>query len=113
MAYQLIDNTPRIRYEFNQKVNVGLRLMLDDVHRTSRRRTPMKTGQLRGDVMKRVEGKQAFISWRKPYAWYQERGYTSGPVRRYTTPGTSSHFAEDAVYRTTMRGRQIWRQVGL
>lgn len=37
------------------------------------------------------------IGYTAPYAWYQERGYTTGPVRRYTTAGTQAHYLETAL----------------
>jgi hypothetical protein len=85
----------------------GMRQMIEDIHRVSRPLTPMLTGDLRGDVIKStakvgniIRGE---IEWHKFYAWYQERGYTSGPVRRYTTPGTQAHFAETSVKEVTAR----------
>lgn len=84
----------------------GMRQMLEDIHRTSRPITPMKTGELRGDVKKNVSKRGSDvvvgeIEWARPYAWYQERGYTSGPIRNYTTPGTGAHFAETSVKTVT------------
>ncbi len=48
------------------------------------------------------------IEWRRPYAWYQERGYTNGPVRRYTTPGTHAHFAEESVKTVTADSKKYF-----
>jgi hypothetical protein len=83
----------------------GMRQMIEDIHRTSRPITPMLTGDLRGDVKKNTQRLgnliRGTIEWARPYAWYQERGYTNGPVRRYTTPGTSAHFAEISVKEVT------------
>lgn len=98
--------------DFNDKIAkvqlrtlTGMRQMLEDIHRTSRPITPMLTGDLRGDVKKSVHRVgdlvRGTIEWARPYAWYQERGYTSGPVRRYTTPGTRAHFAETSVKEVT------------
>lgn len=85
--------------------SVGMRQMIEDIHRTSRPITPMLTGDLRQDVRKAVQRLgnivRGTIEWHRPYAWYQERGYTSGPVRRYTTPGTQAHFAETSVKKVT------------
>lgn len=103
----------RGKFDFNGKTRLakmrattGMRQMLEDIHRTSRPITPKLTGDLRGDVQKTVSKRgseviRGVIEWKRPYAWYQERGYTSGPVRRYTTPGTSAHFAEKSVKKVT------------
>jgi hypothetical protein len=83
----------------------GMRQMIEDIHRVSRPITPMLTGDLRSDVKKSTSKLgdiiRGEIEWHRPYAWYQERGYTSGPVRRYTTPGTQAHFAETSVKEVT------------
>jgi hypothetical protein len=83
----------------------GMRQMIEDIHRISRPITPMLTGDLRADVLKSVSkiGSiiRGVIEWHRPYAWYQERGYTSGPIKRYTTPGTQAHFAETSVKEAT------------
>jgi hypothetical protein len=89
-----------------QRATTGMRQMLEDIHKTSRPITPKLTGDLRGDVRKEVTKKGAdtirgTIEWQRPYAWYQERGYTSGPIRNYTTPGTGAHFAERSVKEVT------------
>lgn len=91
----------------------GVRRMIEDIHKVSRPKTPMLTGDLRGDVRKRVKKLKrstvrGTIEWHRPYAWYQERGYTSGPVRRYTTPGTQAHFAETSVKEVTSRSRKYF-----
>jgi len=83
----------------------GMRQLIEDIHRVSRPITPQLTGDLRQDVIKTTTkiGKliRGTIEWHRPYAWYQERGYTNGPVRRYTTPGTHAHFAEESVKEVT------------
>lgn len=89
---------------------VGVRQMLEDIHRVSRPITPMLTGDLRKDVKKKVSRVgdiiRGEIEWHRPYAWYQERGYTSGPVKRYTTPGTRAHFAEESVKKVTAKTKK-------
>lgn len=86
---------------------IGMRQLLEDIHKTSRPITPKLTGDLRGDVRKKVSKLGhtiiGIIEWQRPYAWYQERGYTSGPVRRYTTPGTGAHFAAISVKKVTSK----------
>lgn len=113
MAYRVDDNTRRIASEHKNKAGLAIRFMLEDIHRHSTPKTPMLTGQLRADIRKRVTGTRGSITWGKRYAWYQERGYTSGPVRRYTTPGTSAHFAENTVTEVTKDSRKYFRKAGL
>lgn len=113
MAYKETDNTDLLISEMRNKSSLAIRFMLDAIHDTSRPTTPRKTGQLRGDVTKRVTGNRGSIKWGKKYAWYQERGYTSGPVRKYTTPGTGAHFASNAVRKVTNESSRYFRQAGL
>jgi hypothetical protein len=113
MAYRRTDNTDRITSEMRNKKVLAIRFMLDAIHREARPKTPMLTGQLRGDVIKRISGSKGSIRWGKKYAWYQERGYTSGRVRRYTTAGTGAHFAENAVKTVTKDARRYFKQAGL
>lgn len=90
----------------------GMRNLIEDIHKVSRPKTPMLTGDLRGDVRKSVKklGKRVvgIIEWARPYAWYQERGYTNGPVRRYTTRGTQAHFASTSVKQVTAHSRKYF-----
>lgn len=98
MGAELKSNTAQIKNDLGFKIQLMTRLMLEDVHRRSITKTPMKdTGALRAMVAKQMQGKTGIIEWRAPYAEYQERGYTSGPVRHYTTPGTQAHFAKESV----------------
>lgn len=105
------------RFDFNGKkdkvktrAQAGMRQLLEDIHRESRPITPKLTGDLRGDVKKTVSKRgsviRGVIEWVRPYAWYQERGYTSGPVTRYTTPGTGAHFAEKSVKKVTSSNKR-------
>lgn len=90
----------------------GMRQLLEDIHRVSRPITPMLTGDLRSDVIKIVSKLgniiRGTIEWHRPYSWYQERGYTSGPVRKYTTPGTKAHFAEESVKTVTSSSKRYF-----
>lgn len=94
------------------QTTIGMRQLIEDIHRTSRPITPMLTGDLRGDVTKTTTRRgdlvRGTIEWNRPYAWYQERGYTRGPVRRYTTPGTKAHFAEESVKRVTSSSKRYF-----
>lgn len=63
----------------------------------SRILAPKKTRALAdsGRVEKTSNGYR--VGYSASYAWYQERGYTTGPVRHYTTPGTQAHYLSDSV----------------
>lgn len=79
------------------------RLLLEDIHRTANKTTPLKDGDLREQVSKLVDGKRGVITWKVPYASYQERGMRydgSHVVKNYTTPGTNKEFAKKAVEET-------------
>ena len=99
MGAELKSNTAQVKSDLDFKIQLMTRLILEDIHRRSTPKTPMsvKGGTLRAMVAKQMQGKTGIIEWRAPYAEYQERGYTSGPVRHYTTPGTQAHFAEESV----------------
>ena len=101
------------------KNNYGLavRLMLEDIHRESTPITPKRPdpigGTLRTDVLKIMEGPaRGSIYWNAPYAEYQERGFTSGVVVNYSTPGTHAHFARDSVQSVLNRSRDYFVQAG-
>tara|TARA_B100001245_G_C22893621_1_gene430835 strand:- start:2332 stop:2709 length:378 start_codon:yes stop_codon:yes gene_type:complete len=100
------------RRKVERNTTIGMRQMIEDIHRTSRPITPKLTGDLRGDVRKTTQKLgsvvRGTIEWKRPYAWYQERGYTSGPVRRYTTPGTRAHFAETSVKKVTSKAKKYF-----
>lgn len=98
MSVVFKDNTSIVRNRVLNRTAIALRLVMDDVHRESNPKTPMKGGHLRAAVNKRIDNPtKATMEWTAPYAAYQERGYTNGPVRNYTTPGTSAWFAKDSI----------------
>lgn len=108
MAVQFKSNMPYVEGITQEQQALLTRLLLEDIHRNSNLITPMKDGDLRKRVKKVIEKPtRGVIEWETSYAWYQERGYTSGPVRNYTTPGTQAHFAEDSVKKTTQNFENI------
>lgn len=81
---------------------MAIRFMMEDIHNHSTPITPMRPspvgGTLRASVSKQmINPKLGIIKWHAPYAEYQERGFTTGPVRNYSTPGTHAHFVEESV----------------
>ena len=93
---------------------IAIRTMMEDVHTWSGPITPYKTGNLRTSVSKQMPTPLlGIIKWHAPYAEYQERGYTSGPIVNYTTPGTHAHFVEESVRRVMDRLPHYLRFGGL
>lgn len=113
MAVKIDDRTPQIKNTERQKLSLITRLMIEDIHRKSVSKTPMREGALRAMVAKQINGATGIIEWRAPYAEYQERGYTTGPVRHYTTPGTQAHFAEESVEDVMNNIQEYVTRVGL
>lgn len=113
MAYRHTDNTEQILSERRAKVSLLVRFGIEGIHREAGPNTPKKHGLLRANVRKQVMGPKGKITWGQNYAWYQERGYTSGPVKRYTTPGTNGHFAENAALKVDNDKHKYFRMVGL
>lgn len=113
MSVDIKDNTVRIKAYTENNISLGLRLMLEDTHRLANQVTPYREGALRTMVTKRMENPLAgVISWYAPYAWYQERGYTTGPVVNYTTPGTHAWFAKESVEKVVDNARNYFTQSG-
>jgi len=106
MAHTIRDNTVEIRTQMKTNLPLALRFMANDVKREAEPITPKKHGFLRANVTVDAGGKRAKIHWGQKYAEYQERGYTNGPVRRYTTPGTKAHFAETSVKKVTRHAKR-------
>ena len=86
--------------------NQALRAMAQNILNDSKVLAPKKTGTMRrtSQIKKIPDGFQIRYGDGINYAWYQERGYTSGPVRFYTTPGTQAHYLETASERVIKQG---------
>lgn len=100
MSVKIIDNTGIIKSQTQQRASTFLRVATENILTNAKPNTPKKLGNLSRDVLRRVNGLHAEIEWRKVYAQYQERGRRadgSRVVKKYTTPGTGPHFAENAV----------------
>lgn len=100
MSYKITDHTGAVRSQTIQRASTFLRVAADNILDNAKPNTPKKLGNLSRDVLRRVNGLHGEIEWRKVYAQYQERGMRrdgSRRVRKYTTPGTGPHYAENAV----------------
>ena len=113
MAYRYTDNTRRVEAEHRNVTWLALTYALNDIHREANSKTPKKFGPLRADVTKTVQGNRGKIKWGRRYAYWQERGYTSGKVRKYTTPGTGAHFARNAAMKVISNPGKYYRMAGV
>lgn len=87
------DDSAQVKADIKTQLSVGLRKLLDGIHRRANPNTPQEFGDLRRNVRKQVLGLTAIIQWRQQYAIYQEEKQFTN----YTTPETGPHFARDAV----------------
>ena len=99
--------------QINGGIPVVIRSALEDMKKTSTPITPKKDGPLRANVKISVRRREGIIRWGQHYAWYQERGYTSGPVRRYTTPGTGKHFVKKSAAKMMKDYKKFFRRAKL
>lgn len=109
MGVRLVDKTPFVLSETRRKASLGLRFILDGVDRESTPRTPRKTGDLRNRKLKQVLGLKSKIAWQTNYAVYQE----TKKFRKYSTPGTGPHYAEDAVKKVVRDSATYFRRAGI
>ena len=110
---KVTDNTNNVINELTQKASIFLRMMADEIVDISTPITPKKSGRLRMDVTKQVLGLKGKIIWGKHYGVYQERGYTSGPVKNYTTAGTKAHFAKSGAEGCIEKTSDVAKRSGL
>lgn len=96
MAVKVRNNTAKLKTKIENNTAVMIRLVLRDVHAQAEPNTPMRTGNLRAQVVEQALGKSGHIQWNAKYATYQEDG-SQGTPWNYTTQGTGPHFAENAV----------------
>lgn len=109
MKVKVIDYTQKVINNTTQNAGIFLRMLAEDVIRTSTPNTPMKTGLLRRNTSKEVLGLKARIKWLVHYAIYQE----NKQFTNYTTPGTGPHFAENAVNKVASEAESIMRKAKL
>lgn len=109
MSVKITDNSERIKSENDNKTSLGIRFIVQAVHRTANPRTPKKEGNLRADVIEAVVGKHGKITWTKDYAVWQE----NKQFKNYTTPGTGPHFAEQSVAKVVEDSPKYFRQAGI
>lgn len=107
MSYKVTSHINQIDNDTNQRMNIFLRLMSDQIVDISTPKTPKRTGRLRADIVKSVLGLKGSVRWGKGYAIFQE----TKQFRNYTTPGTGPHFAENAVKQAVLLTGNILRRV--
>lgn len=125
MAYLRTDNTRELSSKAKINSFKAVASMARDIHRKSTPKTPKKNGDLRKLVKVQSLGKRASIKWLAKYAAAQEKGVITikkpgGAVppgtyvfRKYTTPGTGKHFAQNAVKSVAKNYRGYFRRAGL
>lgn len=100
MRVKVTDNSAKLIEIVRRKQSIGLRRVANQIVKSSRPKTPRRTGDLRDDTLIQVLGLRARIQWGKSYASLQEHTQFS----HYTTPGTGPHFAENAVNEAVEKG---------
>lgn len=96
----------------NRKFLFG-QYMASDIKRRAISITPNKYGNLHTQIYVKGYGETTSITWRMPYAAYQERGMRADGthvVRNYTTPGTGPHFAQQSVHETLTEFGDLWKR---
>ena len=89
------------------------RLFQDTCYKAMDKFVPKDQGDLRTKVDLSNPMK---IVYESPYAHAQYVGYTTGPVRKYTTSGTGPYWdyrmwtaKKDEIIRTMQRGGRVWK----
>ncbi len=106
MSVRFTSNTKRIIVDNEMNIPVALRFIAQDIKNISEPKTPKKLGDLRASTLISVLGKKATIVWNKEYAIYQEEKN----FKHYTTPGTGSHFARNAVTQAYNKSEDYFRK---
>lgn len=109
MSVKITDNTRTITNDTKSKSSIFLRLMADEIVAIALPKTPKKMGNLRRDILKQVLGLSGKIVWGKNYAAKQE----VTQFKRYTTPGTGPHYAENSVNAGVTRTTSVAKKAGL
>lgn len=107
MAVRIQSNVPQIITQTDLGMEFAIRLALDDIQRTARPMTPMKTGELRSSSV--IRANEGVVNWTADHAGILENKEFSN----YTTPGTGPHFAERAVRQVEQRFDQHLRAAGV
>lgn len=109
MSVRVTSNRLSNDMDIKNRAGLAVRFMLDAIHAESTPFTPMRRGNLRADIVKRVQGTQGTIVWDKKYASRMEKKQ----FKNYTTPGTGPHFAENAVKMVTDQSQMYFIRAGI
>ena len=96
-----------IARDIKKRLDVGVGVTAGIILANSRILAPKKTRAMADSGQKEKIQDGYRVGFSAKYAPYQERGFTSGPVRRYTTPGTQAHFLRDSVDSAMNRGIKL------
>lgn len=96
----ILDHTPTFEEHNEHVCDIALGSMAQDVEMMAAFKVPVDTGALARYIRKlRISARHWKVTVNKDYAEYQERGSRadgSYRVRRYSRPGSGTHFLEDA-----------------
>ena len=101
-----------------QNLTNALEAMADAIMKNAKVKAPKLTGKLQySSHINRINPTTREVVFdaktedgSKSYAWYQERGYTSGPVTHYTTPGTQAHYLQTSGDAITQQGIGVYKK---
>jgi len=93
MKVEIKDFTPQLLALKGAQLNAVLRMAQEEMMAIARPITPLKKGDLRGRISRRITPRSAELEWEMEYAAFQEAGGDGKRVvRKYTTPGTGKGF---------------------
>lgn len=101
-----------------QNLTNALEAMADAIMKVAKAKAPKRYGHLRDSshinrtnpTTREIVFDAKTEDGSKSYAWYQERGYTSGPVRHYTTPGTQAHYLGETGDQIVKQGIKAYKR---
>jgi hypothetical protein len=112
MSIVFSDNSDLLMKRQRARIQITNRLLLEQIQAYANPITPMnKTVQLRNNVSKTIDGLSGIITWKVPYASYQNRGRRydgTHVVKHYTTAGTGKGFADTAVKIVVKKASSIY-----
>jgi hypothetical protein len=98
----------------SQNLTNAIEAMADAIMKVAKVKAPKLNGPLRNSShINRISPTSREIVFGGSgvnYAYYQERGYTSGPVRHYTTPGTQAHYLEETGDQISKQGIKAYKK---
>lgn len=98
---RIVDNSEEFRKKAENKLDIALGMMAQDIEMIAAFKVPVDTGSLARFIKKyRVNKMRWKVTVNKDYAAYQERGARadgSRRVKKYSRAGSGPHFMRDAI----------------